>query len=575
MMKNTQSLQSGGIKIVLLSLGVLFCLNSASFAQWSPDSKKNAESSESKSDLKNMIQLPVSNVPALEGPVDPEKYYIGPSDLLSVNIWISPPLNFTLSVTPEGTLIIPTVGEVSVADVTLALAKKRIINEINKKYLSGKPSVTLLNPRSIMVTVTGAVRNPGKYILNATDRVDKAVTMANKNQKDILAEPKSVSMIAGIRKDDSKEFDERNQSKRNIRLTRRSGEKQRTDILRYYATKEDQWNPLLREGDEIFVPRIDPNTNIFAIYGGVNKQGSFELVEGDSLLNAIELAYGLTPRAKKDSIEHYRYDLTGGGQTVSYYDVDDINRGSASDVAMLPGDRIVVKERPDIRENYCVFVEGEVRYPGTYPITKESTTLSTVIGWAGGFTEYASLSAAEVVRRAVPAEEQTFERALSYRGTVLVEDTANYRVESVLRMNHEAVNVNFVDLFKKKDMSQEVILQNGDWVRIPAQQKTVYVFGQVVNPGNVPFVQGERYKEYIGRAGGYTDNANTSDVMIIKRATHQWLSPGETEIEEGDFVWVPRDPERTSTYYWNIVGQLASILSVAVSIVLLTIQLNK
>jgi hypothetical protein len=91
----------------------------------------------------------------------------------------------------------------------------------------------------------------------------------------------------------------------------------------------------------------------------------------------------------------------------------------------------------------------------------------------------------------------------------------------------------------------------------------------VALPGNVPFIQGERYKHYVHQAGGYTDNARTGEVMIIKQATHQWLSPSETEIEEGYCVWVPKDPEQPFTFYLNIVGQFASILSVAISIVLL------
>jgi protein involved in polysaccharide export with SLBB domain len=412
-------------------------------------------------------------------------------------------------------------------------------------------------------------------VLYATDRVDKAVTMANKIQKDLLSESKIASITTSIRKDESQDFEERNQSQRNIQLTRRTGERFRADVLRYYATKNGQWNPLLREGDEIFVPRIDPKKNIFAIYGGVNMQGSFELVEGDSLLNAIELAYGLTQRAMKDSVMHYRYDVKSGGQTISYCNLDQIKHGSQENFTLISGDRIVVKERPDVREDYHVFVDGEVRYPGTYPITKEDTKLSQVIEWAGGFTEFASLSAAEVVRSAVPPNEQPFERALSYRGSAMVEDSIDYRIESELRMIHEAVSVNFSDLFLKKDTTKDIVLRNSDWVRIPSVRKTVYVFGQVVTPGNVPYIQGERYKHYIEKAGGYTDNAKTGDVVIIKRATRQWLSPSDTEIEEGDCVWIPKVPERPSTYYWNIVGQLASIVSVAVSIVLLTIQLNK
>jgi protein involved in polysaccharide export with SLBB domain len=277
----------------------------------------------------------------------------------------------------------------------------------------------------------------------------------------------------------------------------------------------------------------------------------------------------------KDSIVHYRYDVKAGGQTISYCNLDKMKDGSQVNFALIPGDRIVVKERPDVREDYHVFVDGEVRYPGTYPITKEDTKLSKIIEWAGGFTQFASLGAAEVVRSAVPPNEQPFERALNYRGSAMIEDSSDYRIESELRMIHEAVSVNFIDLFLKKDTTEDILLQNGDWIRIPSMRKTVYVFGQVVSPGNVPFTPGARYKHYIEKAGGYTDKARTGDVMIIKRVTRQWLSPSDTEIEEGDCIWTPKVPERSSTYYWNIIGQMASIISVAVSIVLLTIQLNK
>ncbi len=456
MIKQNPSLKFWNFRIAILCLFAWYSFIVTSSAQWTTDTKKESQSQESKSDLKSMIQAPVSNVPPLEGPVDPDLYFVGPSDMLSVNIWTSPPLNFSLTVTPEGTLIVPTVGEVHVADLTLSEAKKKIITEIKKKYLTGDPTVTLLNPRQISVTVTGAVRNPGKYVLYATDRVDKAVTMANKIQKDLLSESKIASITTSIRKDEPQDFEERNQSQRNIQLTRRTGERFRADVLRYYATKNGQWNPLLREGDEIFVPRIDPKKNIFAIYGGVNMQGSFELVEGDSLLNAIELAYGLTQRAMKDSVMHYRYDVKSGGQTISYCNLDQVKHGSQENFTLISGDRIVVKERPDVREDYHVFVDGEVRYPGTYPITKEDTKLSKVIEWAGGFTEFASLSAAEVVRSAVPPNEQPFERALSYRGSAMVEDSIDYRIESELRMIHEAVSVNFSDLFLKKDTTKDI-----------------------------------------------------------------------------------------------------------------------
>jgi protein involved in polysaccharide export with SLBB domain len=531
------------------------------------DTKK--ETQDSKIDLKSMMQTPATNVPALEGPVDPEKYYVGPSDVLSVNIWISPPLNFSLTVTPEGTLIIPTVGEVRIMDLTLGEAKKKIIDEIKKKYLTGSPSVTLINPRPITVTVTGAIRNPGKYSLNATDRVDKAIEMADKFQKDQPLEP-TENMEEWQRR-----LNERKQSKRDIHLTRRTGEVCRVDILRYYATQIDKLNPFLREGDEIFVPRIDTKKNVFAVYGGVNVQGIFELIEGDSLRDAIELAYGFTGRAQKDSIVLYRYNVFTGKQDLSYYNFDQVKNGNMNNVKLISGDRIVVKEQPDVREDYRVFLEGEVQYPGVYPITKDSTSLLKVIEWAGGFTEYASLAASQVYRGTISRVELDIERLLSLRGNITPDDSAYYRLESELRTKREVVNVNFKKLFIDKDSIEDVYLRNGDIISIPSVRRTIYVFGQVVNPGNIPFVPGMTYNYYIQKCSGFTENAREGDVMIIKRATRQWLSPKETTVEEGDYVWVPKEPQRTFAYWMNIFSSTATVITAAVSIALLAIQLRK
>lgn len=96
-----------------------------------------------------------------------------------------------------------------------------------------------------------------------------------------------------------------------------------------------------------------------------------------------------------------------------------------------------------------------------------------------------------------------------------------------------------------------------------------------MTPGHVPYVEGEDFEYYVRKAGGLTERARAGDLKIIKAGTRQWLSPKETAIEEGDYVWVPKEPERPFSYYMNIIGQTASIVSVAVSIVLLVIQSKK
>lgn len=500
--------------------------------------------------------LPTVQQPAvaLESTVDPEKYYVGPSDVIAVNIWISPPISLTLTVTPEGTLIIPTVGEVAVADLPLARAKEKIFTEVRKKYIMGEVTTTLIKPRPIVVSVTGNVLFPGRLVLNSTDRVEKAIQEANKVE---VSKREDVGAV------------QRSMSTRNISLRRKDGTVRRVDLKKYYATKDDRLNPYLREGDMIFVPSSNLTKNIIGIYGEVNSPGRYEYVAGDSIADALKLAYGLTQYAIADSVELSKLDEKGTHLTTQVVDVRAIMEGRQQNIPLDPGDRIVVKARPNLREDYRVYVGGEVLYPGFYPITKNRTKLSEVIRQAGGFTEFAWLEAAELNRRSVRPDEIDLERLVSLRGGASAEDSAYYLLETDLRLRKEIVNVDFDRLFMHHDSTQNVFLQTEDYITVPSKKKTIYVFGQVVTSGHVPFVEGENFGYYIRKAGGFTERAREGDLKIIKAKTRQWLSPKETTVEEGDYVWVPKDPERPFSYYMNIYAQVAAIIGTVATVALL------
>ena len=135
--------------------------------------------------------------------------------------------------------------------------------------------------------------------------------------------------------------------------------------------------------------------------------------------------------------------------------------------------------------------------------------------------------------------------------------------------------MNFQRLFIEKDSTLDPILQDNDVIIVPSLKSTIYVFGQVTSPGHVGFVKGQKINYYIDLAGGYTNRARIGDIKVVKAKTRQWLSPEETIVEEGDYIWVPKDLEHPFSYYMAIFGQTAAILSVALSVVLLVIQINK
>ena len=511
-----------------------------------------------------------TNLPALDAPVNPAIYVVGPSDVFAVSIWTSPPVTMTAAVTPEGTLIVPTVGEVRVAGLSLADAKKKLLAEIRKRYITGEPTVTLSIPRPIIVRVSGNVRNKGMYSLIGSDRVERAIQEANRSVA--ASSPQTVEqtkLLADI------ERSVRSASTRNIEVRHRDGTVTYVDLQKYYATRDDRSNPYLIEGDEIYVPQSEVPKKSIGVYGAFLQPGRFEFVEGDRFLDAVKLAHGFKPMAIVDSVDFSRFDDTQTNLVTRVVNAAAVLKGESENFVLQPGDRLVVRERPELRGDFRVNVEGEVLYPATYPITRDHTRISEVLRLAGGVTPFAALKSALVVRKATGTRDITREQLFSMRGNVVREDSTYVQLEDALRMEGENVSVDFEKLLLQRDSTQDIILCSEDRIVIPSIQRTVYVYGQVANPSHVPFISGKSVDYYVRLAGGYTDFARSGDVVVIKSSTRQWLAPGETSIEAGDYVWVPKERDRDLSYYFNIVTQASAIITGTLTVILLYIQITK
>lgn len=564
-MKNSNLL----VGILAGFFSISLCIPVGAMAQ---ETKKVMDFQEDKTQPKiQTLQSLPTTLPALDAPIDPAKYVVGPSDIFDVSIWTTNPISLALTVTPEGILIIPTVGEINVSGITLAEAKKRTLAEIRKKYLTGKPTVTLISPRPITIRVSGSVRTPGRYTLLASDRIEKAISEADKPVAIPLAVESESQRLIQIDLENRLKF----ASRRNIELRHRDGTARRIDLLKYYATRDDQWNPYLNEGDEVFVPQSDNPKRSIGIYGAVNQPGSYEYVDGDSFLDAIQLAYGFRRGAILDSVEFTTYKKDELNLATRLIDARMIIEHKAADFLLEPGDRVVVKDKPEFRNNYRVTVEGEVVYPATYPITRDHTRLSDIVARAGGVTEHAALGAATVIRRVFEREDYAHERILNMRGNVVRDDSTYVRLENELRIQGENVKVDFEKLLVQKDSTQDIILQSEDRIVVPSLQRTVYVYGQVVSPSQIPIVPGKGVEYYVKQAGGFTDFARSSDVVVIKRVSRQWVAPDEATVEDGDFVWVPKVRDRDINYYLTNAAQITTIITGALTVVLLYLQLKK
>lgn len=541
---------------------VVWTLTAASaWAQLKPSPTSPMQDLQSLRDKPQSTQLAAPPSPAMESVINPDHYIVGPSDVFSVNVWTDPPLTFRLSVTPEGTLVVPGAGEVHVAGLTLADARARVLTEVKKRYRFGESTVTLVAPRSVIISVQGRILNPGVYTFPAYNRVDKALEEANRP-------------LVSQTFDDSR-YMRSEMSTRRVIIRHADRTESRADLRRFMATQDDRWNPYLREGDIVVVPRNDFTRNVFGVYGEVNTPGRFEYAEGDGVKDALQIAFGFTPRAISDSVMLLRQDASGEIISRTVIRGARILAGLDPDVPIQPGDRLMVPGHPDLRGDYAVTVRGQVKAPGVYPITRNSTRVREVIQAAGGFTDEASLASTELIRRSVAEGEIETERLQSVRGGVPDEDSSYYYLETSLRLRKETVYCDFVGLFLGGDTTQNVVLRDGDIITVPTSTRSIYVFGQVVSPGHIQFKSGQDVEYYLRMAGGLTDRARDSDIRIVKAKTRQWLPADEGVVEEGDYVWVPKVTERPFGYYLSVIAQSAAVLSAGVSIALLAIQLGK
>lgn len=464
------------------------------------------------------VQTILPDVTALEAAVDPDEYVVGPGDGLSVGLWGAVNQLISVAVTPEGTVLIPSVGEAKVGGLLLTEAKKEIRSVVVRRYPNLEASVTLTKIREVKVRISGAVASPGVYSLPAYSRASEAIARAG-------------GLAGGA-------------SRRNLELWGAGGEKRPVDLQRFERTGEGVANPRVVEGDRLVAPfRSSPWGDVL-VAGEVNAGGVFEPRPDDSLKILISIAGGLSAGADSARVE--RVWKNAAGQTER--EVIDVRRLNPHDLAVRPGDQVLIRPLPGLVPKAYVSIKGEVTFPGYYDIEEGKTKLSEIIGRAGGFTPRAILSAAYVIRGSYFNPLFGFGEAVN---PALIEKMNREDLDFYLEKNRwkgAVVASDFAGLFVKKDLSKDVLLYSGDEINVPPTSGSVYVLGRVARPGLFSYEERSELGDYIDRAGGYSAGAARGKVKILRAVSGAWVKGRSgTKMDAGDIVLVPN----RETHFWS------------------------
>jgi len=211
---------------------------------------------------------------------------LGPGDTVRVTVFQNPDLATEATISADGTLAFPLLGEVKVAEKTPIEAGQLIAERLRQRrfVLDPQVSVTLVELRSRQVAVLGAVAKPGHYPLEA----------AHKRVTDLLA------LAGGVNEagDDTV-----------VVVTNRNGSPERIeiDVPAMYESGNLAANIELVPGDTIFIP----SAPVFYIYGAVQRPGAYPLEPGTSVLRALALGGGLTARGTERGLTIHRQGADG------------------------------------------------------------------------------------------------------------------------------------------------------------------------------------------------------------------------------------------------------------------------
>jgi len=512
--------------------------------------------------------------------IDADNYYVGPNDLLSIQILPADITAVPVIVTSECTIVHKNFGEVDVRGLTLTevrelLNQKRISQNPNSKVI-----VSLTQPRMVLVDIRGNVVNPRVYIYPASYSVSTAIKYANQiqpstttNNKD---EQSAMIRLQELQKDREKLFSESGLSEmalysnRNIRLIRANSTATIVDLERATATNDSKYDPFVKEGDIIIVP-FEPNSfPTISITGEVFRPAAVVYKEGDMASHLLKMGYGWTENADLNNI--YMYDAMGNASRLN---VDAESNLIGNDFPVTPGSFIIVgsKSHPQNNKFGTVAVKGEVNRPNIYTIELGKTRLKDIIEIAGGFTQNACLPLAQISRRDNSQLERTSQRRkyseYFQHSNQTQQDTLRFGI--AMDMKKSMVSTDFVAYFVDKNEDYNLILRDGDVIDIPKKPHQVNVYGQVKNPGFIDFIENQTMEWYINKAGGYTSSADKKRSRIIRGSNKVWIDGFQKDIYvyDGDEIFVPppRDvaPEMEVSMWYayaGIFGVSATIINV-------------
>lgn len=477
-------------------------------------------------------------------------YLIATGDTLQVRLWGAFTFDAPLTVDPQGNIFLPHVGPVQVRGVPNAQLQSRVEAAVRRTFRANVNSyASLAAAQPVRVFVGGNVARPGLYSGTSLDSLLHYLDQAG----GIDTERGSFLAVQ----------------------VKRGNTVRATFNLYDFLLKGSMPLLQLADGDVIFVPQRQGTVKVSGLVENAKRFEFATTGTGAQPFTVNSLAQIAKPLAQATHVRVVRN--TGTVKNTEYYPL-----AEASAVALQNGDELdfTADKKPG---TITVRVEGEHTSPQEY-VLPYGTRLGGLLQQIQ-LAPNAEAQSVQLFRQSVKTRQKDM-LATSLRSleTALLTARSGSTDEARLRKEEADLTLQWVERAKqieplgqvvvaKAAQRDDLLLENGDLLRIPRTDGLVLVSGEVLFPNAVAHQSSLALGDYINRAGGFTQTADNARVVIARRdgsfdqVDAASFSTANATVNPGDQVLVLPKVDEKKRQFWKDMTQIIYQIAVGAKVV--------
>lgn len=466
-------------------------------------------------------------------------YRIAPGDQVVLRIWGAIEMEKVLPVDARGNVFIPSIGPVTVQGLNNKAFDNRIRSAVRSVYPENVHVYTQVQGvQPVAVFVTGYVVRPGRYAGTPNDSVIYYLDQAG-GIDDNLGSYRVINVL-------------------------RNGKVIETIDLYDFLLQGAMSRPQFRDGDTLVVAERAASV---IVSGDVERSYSYELAKNERVGSEL-----IRLSRMKAGVSHVllRGDRDGGPLT-GYFSLQEFNSQPLQD-----GDEILLSA--DKRyDTIVVEVEGSYYGPSRYSLPRDVMLQDFLdaIAVPQHITDTSSIS----MRRESVAMRQkaSLEESLKRLESTYLGASSSTPQEASIRVQEAELINKFIARASKAEPNGRLVvathdhianirLQDGDVITIPEKSDSLLISGEVLVPQSVVFETGKSVRDYIDGAGGFSQHADKSKVLIV-RQNGEVRDADDVALKAGDEILVLPEVPTKNLQLATSISQILYQIAIATKVV--------